>query len=103
MPDLGQYDPWESSSSSEEDEAEFDAAMKQHQNYIMMAYHLGLIDCRLDRLPKEVWKHLMQNDLFVDMTTRWPLLSPDLEDKMYLRYFRVDKQTFEAPLLASSW
>ncbi len=98
MPRRGQYSPLDDSSSSgeEEESSILSEAMREHQNQIMMAYHLGLLDCSLDRLPKEVWKHVLQNDLFIDVCNWWPTLSSDLENKMYMRYFRVDKQTFDA-------
>ncbi len=98
MPRRGQYSPLDDSSSSgeEEESSILSEAMREHQNQILMAYHLGLLDCSLDRLPKEVWKHVLQNDLFIDVCNRWLTLSSDLENKMYMRYFRVDKQTFDA-------
>lgn len=82
----GQHSPLDDSSfSDEEEESSFlSEAMREHQNQILMAYHLGLLDCNLDRLPKEVWKHVLQNDLFIDVCNRWPTLSSDLENKMHM-------------------
>ncbi|KAL0054440.1 hypothetical protein WJX82_008867 [Trebouxia sp. C0006] len=34
--------------------------------------------------------------MFIDVCDRWPTLTSDLENKMYMRYFRVAKQTFDA-------
>ena len=46
-------------SDEEENDSPFDAAMRDHHQFIIRAVHLGLIDLASDRLPKSTWKNVL--------------------------------------------
>ena len=45
-------------SDEEENDSPFDAAMRDHHQFIIRAVHLGLIDLASDRFPKSTWKNV---------------------------------------------
>ena len=54
-------------SDEEENDSPFDAAMRDHHQFIIRAVHLGLIDLASDRFPKSTLKNVLDSDMYIQM------------------------------------
>ena len=66
------------------------------QHMLLTTAFFGLIGTAalVGKMPREVWKIDRCSDLFYDMENSWPKYSLHLQDKLYIKHFRVDYTTF---------
>ena len=95
--DSGSDDEWWGVSIAQEEELRRTRAQRLMHNMLMLASYFSLMGTELlaENMPREVWKVDRSRDLHFDMMNYWPQYSLELQNKLYIKHFRVDARTFK--------
>ena len=66
-------------------------------HYMLMVtqcFHIVGVDTSAQNVQREAWALNRRNNLHYDMVQYWPTRSLDLQNKLYVKHFRVDMRPF---------
>ena len=89
-------DGWPDLMQSDPDKLSRIRARNFMQHMLLTTAFFGLVGpaALVGKMTREVWKIDRCSDLFYDMENSWPRYSMHLQDKLYIKHFRVDYTTF---------